>query len=188
MFTVYVPQSILIMWHLLGWRASFLKVILWCRVSFSWRKSWKPSPPLKMLIFHLQSKLICLCVCFLHSAPPGWVLQTLSSGDTRTVEPLSLDCTQVSLGLLFSWTQTMHSPCFVSVGVGVFHCLTAWVFRRETKQSISVFPLLEKTPPVPTGPLWWSQPLLEVELWPSIGQETKWPTAPPQERAVSPTR
>ena len=56
------------------------------------------------------------------------------------------------------------------------------------KQRNFSFPPLEKTPPVLTGPLWWPQPLLEVELWPSIGQETKWPTAPPQERAVSPTR
>ena len=73
MFTVYVPQSILIMWHLLGWRASFLKVILWCRVSI-WQleKELKtPAPPLKMLIFHLQSKLICLCVCSPQCSPWG---------------------------------------------------------------------------------------------------------------------
>ena len=56
------------------------------------------------------------------------------------------------------------------------------------RQRNSIFPRWRKPPPVLTGPLWWLQPLLEVELWPSIGQETKWPTAPPQERAVSPTR
>ena len=57
--------------------------------------------------------------------------------------------------------------------------LTGWVFRRETKQRNSVFPHWRNPPPpVLTGPLWWPQPLLEVELWPSIGQETKLPTAP----------
>ena len=73
------------------------------------------------------------------------------------------------------------------VGVGIFTvCETERFGGKQTKEFHS--PPLEKTPPVLTGPLWWLQPLLEVELWPSIGQEPKWPTAPPQERALSPTR
>ena len=74
------------------------------------------------------------------------------------------------------------------VGVGVFTVSQPEYFGGKLNKGFQFSPYQEKTPQLPTGPLWWSQQLLEIELWPSIGQETKWPTAPPQERAVSPTR
>ena len=74
-------------------------------------------------------------------------------------------CTKINFLWFYCWGQYLSLSHRLSNSEG-----------NETKEFS--FPPLEKTPPVLTGPLWWPQPLLEVELWPSIGQETKWPTAP----------
>ena len=101
MFTVYVPQSVLITWQTPPWLASIFSQshpVMQSHISESGRKSWKASPPLKMLIFHLQSKLICLCVCSPQCSP--WVSP-----------PNTFIWRHSHCGTLISWLHTMSWIC-----------------------------------------------------------------------------
>ena len=54
-----------------------------------------------------------------------------------------------------------------------------------SKPAWSYSPVARANPAGTPDPLWCLQPLLEVELWPSIGQEPKWTHGPPLRRGPS---